>query len=71
MQGLADGYFVIPYTIGSYLATQSPQKRPTTTDPAFQQTEKEARDRVQRLLSINGTRSVDSFHRELGLLMWD
>ena len=71
MQGLADGYFVIPYTIGSYLATQSPQKRPQTSDPAFQQTEKEARERVQRLLNIKGTRSVDSFHRELGLLMWD
>ena len=71
MQGLADGYFVIPYTIGSYLATQSPQKRPQTSDPAFQQTEKEVRERVQRLLAIKGTRTVDSFHRELGLLMWD
>jgi len=71
MQGLADGYFVIPYTIGTYLATQSPQKRPQTTDSAFQQTEKEARERVQRLLDVKGTRTVDSFHRELGLLMWD
>ena len=71
MQGLADGYFVIPYTIGSYLASQSPQKRPQTSDPAFQQTEKEARERVQRLLDVKGTRTVDSFHRELGLLMWD
>ena len=71
MQGLADGYFVIPYTIGNYLAAQFNQKRPQVSDPAFQQTEQEARTRVQRLLDIKGTRSVDSFHRELGLLMWD
>ena len=71
MQGLADGYFVIPYTIGNYLAGEFNKKRPQTSDPAFQQTEKEVRERVQRLLSINGTRTVDSFHRELGLLMWD
>lgn len=71
MQGLADGYFVIPYTIGSYLSGEFNKKRPQPSDPAFQQTEKEVRERVQRLLSINGTRSVDSFHRELGLLMWD
>jgi succinate dehydrogenase / fumarate reductase flavoprotein subunit len=68
MRGLADGFRRPRCT---YLATQSPQKRPQTTDPAFQQTEKEARERVQRLLNIKGTRSVDSFHRELGLLMWD
>ena len=55
MQGLADGYFVIPYTIGNYLAAQSPQKRPQTSDPAFQQTEKETRERVQRLLAIKGS----------------
>ncbi|HEU4679307.1 MAG TPA: fumarate reductase/succinate dehydrogenase flavoprotein subunit, partial [Terrimicrobiaceae bacterium] len=71
MQGLADGYFVIPYTIGNYLAAQFNQKRPQASDPAFQQTEQEVRARVQRLLDIKGTRSVDSFHRELGLLMWD
>ncbi|MGB7840443.1 MAG: FAD-binding protein, partial [Terrimicrobiaceae bacterium] len=71
MQGLADGYFVIPYTIGNYLTTQFNKKRPETSDPAFQQTEQETRKRVQRLLDIKGTRTVDSFHRELGLLMWD
>ena len=63
--------FVIPYTIGNYLAGELNKKRPQTSDPAFQQTEKEVRERVQRLLSINGSRTVDSFHREVGLLMWD
>ena len=71
MQGLADGYFVIPYTIGEYLSTQFGKPRPQTTDAAFQQTEREVRGRVQQLLDIKGSRTVDSFHRELGLLIWD
>jgi succinate dehydrogenase / fumarate reductase flavoprotein subunit len=70
MQGLADGYFVIPYTLPNYLAGQV-GKRPPTDHPAFAQTENDVRTRVKRLLDINGTRSVDSFHRELGLLLWD
>jgi succinate dehydrogenase / fumarate reductase flavoprotein subunit len=70
MQGLADGYFVIPYTIGNYLNGQF-GKRPQTTDAEFVQAEKEVRERVQTLLSINGKRTVDSFHRELGHIMWD
>ncbi len=70
MQGLADGYFVIPYTIGNYLAPQV-GKRPTTDHPAFKQTEAEVRANIHKLLSIKGKRSVDSFHRELGLIMWD
>jgi succinate dehydrogenase / fumarate reductase flavoprotein subunit len=70
MQGLADGYFVIPSTIGNYLAP-NPGKRPTVDDPAFKQAEQEVRNRMARFLGINGRRSVDSFHRELGLLMWD
>jgi succinate dehydrogenase / fumarate reductase flavoprotein subunit len=70
MQGLADGYFVIPYTVGNYLAPEV-GKRPSVDHPAFKQTETEVRDQIQRLLSINGRRSVQSFHRELGLLMWD
>jgi succinate dehydrogenase / fumarate reductase flavoprotein subunit len=70
MQGLADGYFVIPYTIGNYLAPAI-GKRPSTDHPAFKQTESEVRAQLQRFLSIKGRRSVDSFHRELGLLMWD
>ena len=70
MQGLADGYFVIPYTIGNYLAPAI-GKRPSTDHPAFKQTESEVRAQLQRFLSIKGRRSVESFHRELGLLMWD
>ncbi|HRJ71687.1 MAG TPA: FAD-binding protein, partial [Terrimicrobiaceae bacterium] len=71
MQGLADGYFVIPYTIGDYLSTQFGKARPGTDHPAFRQAEAEARERMQKLLAINGSRSVDSFHRELGLLIWN
>jgi succinate dehydrogenase / fumarate reductase flavoprotein subunit len=70
MQGLADGYFVIPYTIGNYLAPEL-GKRPSTDHPAFKQTEAEVRAQLQRFLSLKGRRSVQSFHRELGLLMWD
>ena len=70
MQGLADGYFVIPYTIGNYLAPEL-GKRPSTDHPAFKQTETEVRAQLQRFLSLKGRRSVQSFHRELGLLMWD
>ncbi len=70
MQGLADGYFVIPYTIGNYLAPAI-GKRPSTDHPAFKQTESEVSAQLQRFLSIKGRRSVESFHRELGLLMWD
>jgi succinate dehydrogenase / fumarate reductase flavoprotein subunit len=71
MQGLADGYFVIPYTLGDYLSGEFGKRKPQVTDAAFQQTEKEVRARVRQLLGIQGTRSVDSFHRELGLLVWD
>jgi succinate dehydrogenase / fumarate reductase flavoprotein subunit len=70
MQGLADGYFVIPYTIGDYLA-QSKLTKLTTDHPAFKEAEQSVRDRISRLLSINGKRTVDDFHKELGLLMWD
>ncbi len=70
MQGLADGYFVIPYTIGNYLAPEI-GKRPSTDHAAFKQTEAEVRAQIQRFLSIKGRRSVQSFHRELGLLIWD
>ena len=68
MQGLADGYFVLPATIGDYLADAP--FRPVDPD-AVSSTEDDVRARVDRLLSIGGTRSVDSFHRELGRLMWD
>jgi succinate dehydrogenase / fumarate reductase flavoprotein subunit len=70
MQGLADGYFVLPYTLPNYLAGQM-GKRPSVDHPEFERTENEVRSRVKRLLDADGKRSVDSFHRELGLLLWD
>ncbi|MCG3753734.1 fumarate reductase/succinate dehydrogenase flavoprotein subunit [Amycolatopsis sp. Poz14] len=70
MQGLADGYFVLPATLNDYIARGSfPALDPA--DPAVAQAETAVRDRLERLLSVRGTRSVDSFHRELGHLMWD
>ncbi|HEV7501474.1 MAG TPA: fumarate reductase/succinate dehydrogenase flavoprotein subunit, partial [Vicinamibacteria bacterium] len=70
MQGLADGYFVIPYTIGDYLATAGLSKV-AADHPAFREAEAAVAARVQKVLSINGQRTVDSFHRELGRLMWE
>ncbi len=70
MQGLADGYFVIPYTIGNYLVSEL-GKKPATSRPEFTQTEAAVRERTQRLLGIKGKRSVDHFHRELGRIVWD
>jgi succinate dehydrogenase / fumarate reductase flavoprotein subunit len=70
MQGLGDGYFVLPNTIGNYLA-QTKLDEARCTDPAFREAEQGVDDRVTRLLSINGTRSVDSFHKELGRVMWN
>ncbi|HKI01653.1 MAG TPA: fumarate reductase/succinate dehydrogenase flavoprotein subunit [Thermoanaerobaculia bacterium] len=70
MQGLADGYFVIPYTIGDYLAGHLGEALSTET-AAFQATEAEVNERIGRLLSINGKRSPDSFHRQLGRIVWD
>jgi succinate dehydrogenase / fumarate reductase flavoprotein subunit len=69
MQGLADGYFIIPYTIGGYLA--SPRKKAETDHPAFKAAEREAADRIDRLLAVKGRRTVDDFHRQLGLILWD
>jgi succinate dehydrogenase / fumarate reductase, flavoprotein subunit len=70
MQGLADGYFVVPVTIGDYLATQF-GKKVTVDRPEFKAAESGVRDRLSRLLGAKGTRSVDSFHKELGGIMWD
>ncbi|MEN9579143.1 MAG: succinate dehydrogenase [Pseudomonadota bacterium] len=70
MQGLADGYFVIPYTLGVYL-TGAIQARPSADHPAFIEAEKLAQDKLSRLLSIKGKRTVLSFHRELGKVVWD
>jgi succinate dehydrogenase / fumarate reductase, flavoprotein subunit len=71
MQGLADGYFVLPYTIQNYLAADLATPRMTTKEPEFETAEKEVKARFEKLLSINGKRSVDSIHKELGLIMWD
>jgi succinate dehydrogenase / fumarate reductase flavoprotein subunit len=70
MQGLADGYFVLPYTIGDYLAKVTPGSV-NNTQAEFKAAEAEVEARTQKLLSIKGKRTVDDFHRELGLLMWD
>jgi succinate dehydrogenase / fumarate reductase flavoprotein subunit len=71
MQGLSDGYFVLPYTIGNYLAPMLNKPIPGTDHPAFQAAEAEARQRFQGYLDIKGTRSPDWFHRELGKIIWD
>jgi succinate dehydrogenase / fumarate reductase flavoprotein subunit len=70
MQGLADGYFVIPYTVGNYLATQM-NKKISVDRAEFKATEKEVRDQTMKLLGIKGRKTVTTFHRELGLLMWN
>ena len=70
MQGLADGYFVLPYTIGDYFAN-SKQPKPGMAHPEFKKVEEDVNALTRKLLSINGTRTVTSFHRELGRLLWD
>ena len=70
MQGLSDGYFVLPYTIGDHLATSKLDKI-RDDHPACMQAMQEAQNRINKLIAVQGKRSVDSFHRELGLLMWD
>ena len=71
MQGLADGYFVLPYTIGNYLAPMLNKPTPDTSHPEFRKVEAAASERFNRFLSIGGTRSPDWFHRELGKIIWD
>jgi succinate dehydrogenase / fumarate reductase flavoprotein subunit len=71
MQGLADGYFVLPYTVSNYLAPLLGTKLVPIDHPAFQQAEAEVADRYRAYLAIKGTRSVDWFHKELGRIMWD
>ncbi len=70
MQGLADGYFILPYTIGNYLAAAK-QKKVTADHPEFKKSIAEIEGQTKRLLGINGPHTVDEFHRELGLVMWD
>ena len=71
MQGLADGYFVLPYTIQNYLADQIQVPRFRTDRPEFDEAEKGIQDRIARLMSIKGKQSVDSLHKKLGHIMWD
>ena len=71
MQGLADGYFVLPYTIQNYLADQIQVPRFSTDLPEFDKAEKDIQDRINKLMNIKGKRSVDSIHKELGLIMWE
>ena len=71
MQGLADGYFVLPYTIGAYLASDIRTKAIPTDAAEFVQAEKEVQERITKLMSIKGTKSVDYFHKKLGKIMWN
>jgi len=71
MQGLADGYFILPYTIGDYLANEILVPKIKTDHPEFEKAESEVKDRLNRLLSINGSQTVDYYHKELGKIMWD
>ena len=71
MQGLADGYFVLPYTIQNYLADQIQVPRFNTDLPEFEEAEKQIRERIERLMSANGKCSVDSLHKQLGHIMWN
>ncbi len=71
MQGLADGYFVLPYTIGDYLSSEIHTPRFSTDAPEFQKTEEEVRAQLERLKNIRGKQSVDSFHKRLGKIMWE
>lgn len=71
MQGLADGYFVIPYTIGNYLADEIRMPAIPTSHPAFEQAEKAVSERINMLMNIKGSKTVESFHKRLGKIMWD
>ncbi len=71
MQGLSDGYFVLPYTMQNYLADQIGVPRLSTDLPEFEQAEKEVRERIEKILNVNGAETVDSIHRRLGHIMWE
>jgi succinate dehydrogenase / fumarate reductase, flavoprotein subunit len=71
MQGLADGYFVIPYTLGNYLADDIRTQSISTDHPAFVEAEQKVSDRINTLMNIKGTKTVESFHKRLGKIMWD
>lgn len=71
MQGLSDGYFVIPFTVGDYLANLGSFKAVDKNHPAFEQTRKEVEDKVNKLLSLKGSKTVDDIHKQLGHIMWE
>jgi succinate dehydrogenase / fumarate reductase flavoprotein subunit len=71
MQGLADGYFVIPYTVGNYLADEIRVNPIPTSHPAFEEAEKAVRERIEKFMSIKGRQTVESMHKRLGKIMWD
>jgi succinate dehydrogenase / fumarate reductase flavoprotein subunit len=71
MQGLADGYFVIPYTIGNYLADEIATKPIATSHEAFETAEKAVSERINKLMSIQGKQTAESFHKRLGKIMWE
>ena len=71
MQGLADGYFILPYTIGDYLAGKFKEPKTDVNAPEFAEAEKAINDKIAKLFAVKGKRSVDSFHKELGLIMWN
>ncbi len=71
MQGLADGYFVIPYTVGNYLADEIAVKPISTSHPAFIEAEKTVADRISELMNVKGSQTIESFHKRLGKIMWE
>ncbi len=71
MQGLADGYFVLPYTIGDYLSKKIQAPKVDVNSPAFEEAEKAVKEKIQKLMSINGKQSVDDIHKKLGHIMWE
>jgi succinate dehydrogenase / fumarate reductase flavoprotein subunit len=71
MQGLADGYFVIPYTLGNYLADEVGKPAESVNHPAFAEAEQRVRERIEKLMNIKGKQTVESFHKRLGKIMWD
>ena len=71
MQGLADGYFILPYTIGDYLSHKIQEPKGDTNAPEFEQAEKEVKEKIAKIMAIKGKRSVDDIHKELGHIMWE
>jgi len=71
MQGLADGYFILPYTIGDYLAGKIQEKKVDTNHAAFEEAENAVRAKTDKLLAVKGTQTVDFYHKQLGKIMWD